>query len=268
MDRPVLSWGAAATAQPADIRSAWAQTPLTRAQRIGFAGAILTCTAGFAAAPLLTAEIVVGFAIVLAAGHMIFRAILWLAGLWALPQAVLARSDENLPLYSLIVPLYREANMAAGLAQALGRLDYPTEKLDILVALEADDSDTAQAFDALALPPHWRIVTVPDGVPRTKPRACNHALELARGTFVAIFDAEDRPDPGQIRAAVATFDAGGERLACIQARLHPDNARENVLTRLFALDFCQWFDAMLTGLQRLGFPVPLGGTSNHFRGIM
>jgi cellulose synthase/poly-beta-1,6-N-acetylglucosamine synthase-like glycosyltransferase len=261
MDRPVDSWGAAAAGAP----YAWAETPLTRPQRIGFLFLLLACTAGFIAMPLRTAEVLVGAAIILASGHMIFRAVLWLAGLWPMRQATPSRTDKELPVYSLIVPLYREANMAASLVSALGRLDYPADKLDILVALEADDAETAQAFGDISLPSHWRIVSVPDGFPRTKPRACNHALQLARGAFVAIYDAEDRPDPGQLRAAVATFDEGGEQLACIQARLFPDNARENVLTRLFALDFCQWFDAMLTGLQRLGFPVPLGGTSNHFR---
>lgn len=261
MERPVDERGAAA----ATPSGAWARVPLTGGQRISFVILALCCAGGFAATPSATAELLVGAIIVLASGHMILRAVLWLAGLWPMRQADPVRADADLPVYSIIVPLYREANMAAGLVTALGRLDYPLDKLDILVALEADDPHTAQAFERLCLPAHWRVVVVPDGVPRTKPRACNHALMLARGTFVAIYDAEDRPDPGQLRAAVATFDAGGENLACIQARLFPYNAGENVLTRLFALDFCQWFDAMLTGLQRLGFPVPLGGTSNHFR---
>jgi len=264
MDRPVKSWRSDSSEQHG-VRAEWARVPLTRAQRAVLAAVILTVTAGFVAQPIATGEILIGAAIILASGHMIFRTILWLAGLWPMPQALPKRSDDDLPIYSLIVPLYREANMAAGLVTALGKLDYPPGKLDILVALEVDDAETAQAFQAISLPAPWRIVTVPDGTPRTKPRACNHALDVARGAFVAIYDAEDRPDPGQLRDAVAAFDAGGENLACIQARLFPFNARENVLTRLFALDFCQWFDAMLTGLQRLGFPVPLGGTSNHFR---
>lgn len=221
--------------------------------------------AGFAVAPLLTAELLVGALIVLSSGHMIFRFAIWLAGLW--PQACpgLVRAEADLPVYSILVPLYHEANMAEELVAALGRLDYPVRRLDILVALEADDAETRAAFEALSPGPHWRIVTAPPGRPRTKPRACNVALTEARGAFVVVYDAEDRPEPDQLRRAVAAFDAGGPRLACLQARLFPFNARENVLTRLFALDFALWFDAMLTGLRRLGFPVPLGGTSNHFR---
>lgn len=263
MDLPAHGWRAVA---PHDAPAGdWAKVPLTGTQRAVLAGVVLTVTGGLAAAPTTTAEIAIFLVVALAAGHMIFRAVLWAVGLWPAPPASPRLSDADLPVYSLIIPLYREANMASGLADALGRLDYPAERLDILIALEADDLETAAAFAALQLPQHWRVVTVPDGAPRTKPRACNHALMLARGAFVAIYDAEDRPDPGQLRAAVAAFNAGGEHIGCLQARLFPFNARENVLTRLFALDFCQWFDAMLPGLERLGFPVPLGGTSNHFR---
>lgn len=264
MDRPVEDWAVDTTALAATT-SDWARTPLTSAQR----GTIVLLLAGSAAglliAPIVLAEVLVAAVIVLGAGHMIFRTLLWLAGLWPGRAPPPLRRESELPVYSLIVPLYREANMAAGLAAALDRIDYPRDRLDILIALESDHTETACAFAALSLGAHWRIVTVPDGLPRTKPRACNHALSLARGAFVVIYDAEDRPDPGQLRAAVAAFDAGGPHLVCIQARLFPFNAGENFITRLFALDFCQWFDAMLTGLHRLGFPVPLGGTSNHFR---
>lgn len=261
MDRPKEGWNAVAGSRG----GVWAAVPLTRAQRWTIAGLILMLTGGFAAAPLITAEAVIGVLIVLASGHMIFRLVIWLVGLPVDADPVLQRADADLPVYSVIVPLYREANMAAGLVAALDRLDYPKDRLDILVALEADDLETRAAFEALLPGLHWRLIVAPQGLPRTKPRACNVALEAARGKFVVVYDAEDRPEPDQLRRAVAAFDAGGARLVCLQARLFPYNARENAITRLFALDFALWFDAMLTGLQRLGFPVPLGGTSNHFR---
>ncbi len=264
MDRPTEGWSAVSVRR----RGVWADVPLTRTQLTTIAGLALIVTAGFAAAPRVTAELLIGSLIVLASGHMIFRFVIWLAGLRAQTTPALQRLDADLPVYSLIVPLYREANMAAGLVAALDGLSYPKDKLDILVALEDDDAETRAAFQALSPGPHWRIVVAPPGRPQTKPRACNVALGQARGDFVVIYDAEDRPDPDQLRRAVAAFDAGGAGLACLQARLFPFNARENALTRLFALDFALWFDAMLTGLQRLGFPVPLGGTSNHFRAAL
>lgn len=85
MDRPVEKWGVAAVTLPAAAPGDWARTPLTHAQRVTFAGLILVCTAGFVAMPMLAAEILIGATIVLASGHMMFRSVLWIAGLRALP---------------------------------------------------------------------------------------------------------------------------------------------------------------------------------------
>lgn len=261
MDRPAQGWKAVTGRH----EGVWADVPLTLAQQSALAALAILVAAGLLAAPRLTAELVIGALIVLAAGHMTFRFAIWLAGLARHRPAPSMRKDEDLPVYSIIVPLYREANMAASLIGALDRLAYPRDKLDILVTLEDEDAETKAAFEKLSLERHWRVIVAPQGLPRTKPRACNFALTEARGEFVVIYDAEDRPEPDQLRLAVAEFDAGGAGLACLQARLFPFNAREGIITRLFAIDFALWFDAMLSGLQRLGFPVPLGGTSNHFR---
>jgi glycosyltransferase XagB len=110
-----------------------------------------------------------------------------------------------------------------------------------------------------------KFVIVPAGRPQTKPRACNMGLVFSHGEFLVIYDAEDRPEPGQLREAVAAFRAAGDDLVCVQARLNYFNAKENLLTRMFTLEYSWWFDYMLPGLDRLRLPIPLGGTSNHFR---
>lgn len=265
MDRPVKGWNEIDTPARAGRGGVWAETPVTGTQKAGLAGIGVLAAVGFAFWPALAAEILIGALILLASGHMIFRCLLWAVGVSPQARPLARRADSELPVYSIIVPLYREANMAARLVDALERLDYPRDRLDILVALEPDDCETQAAFETLDLGAHWRVLVAPPGSPRTKPRACNAALTHALGAFTVVFDAEDRPEPQQLRDAVAIFDHGGERLACLQARLFPFNAQEKVITRLFALDFALWFDAMLSGLRRLGFPVPLGGTSNHFR---
>ncbi len=173
--------------------------------------------------------------------------------------------ETELPLYTVLVPLFREANMLAPLAQALGRLDYPKDKLDIKFVVEEDDAPTIAAARAIQSQGPFEIVAVPAGHPRTKPRACNYALHFARGAFTVIFDAEDRPEPDQLRKAVQAFAGNPASLACLQARLNFYNASENWLTKLFALDYALWFDMLLPALDRLGVPMPLGGTSNHFR---
>lgn len=176
-----------------------------------------------------------------------------------------AAADADLPAYSLLVPLYREATAAPGLVAALSRLDYPAHRLEILFITEADDEATRAVLTASQMTPVMRILTVPDGLPRTKPRALNYALQFTSGDLIAIYDAEDQPAPDQLRAAAAAFAAAGPKLACVQAPLVIYNAGKTVLTRQFALEYAALFDAVLPALQRLGLPLPLGGTSNHFR---
>ena len=147
----------------------------------------------------------------------------------------------------------------------MSALDYPKDQLEILFLTEADDYETRAALAASELAGHMRVITVPDGAPRTKPRALNYGLTFARGEFVAIYDAEDVPDPGQLRAAVAAFRSAGPETACVQARLSIYNPGRNFLTRQFTLEYAALFDGILPALDKLGLPLPLGGTSNHFR---
>jgi glycosyltransferase XagB len=138
---------------------------------------------------------------------------------------------SELPLYTIIVALYDEAAAARALVAALRRLDYPPEKLDIKLVLEPDDASTRAALDSLRLGAPFEIVLAPEIGPRTKPKALNAALALARGTFTAVFDAEDRPAPDQLHRALDVFLAEGEATACVQARLTIDNTRDGWLAR-------------------------------------
>ncbi|MBV8472206.1 MAG: glycosyltransferase, partial [Hyphomicrobiales bacterium] len=174
------------------------------------------------------------------------------------------QADEALPVYSIVAPLYREANMVARLARALEALDYPRAKLDIKLVVEADDAATLAAVRALELPPPYEIIIAPPGQPRTKPRALNIALAAVRGEFVVVYDAEDIPDPDQLRLAAARF-AADPGLDCLQARLTVENSGEAWLAHMFALEYAALFDLINPGLAALGLPIALGGTSNHFR---
>jgi cellulose synthase/poly-beta-1,6-N-acetylglucosamine synthase-like glycosyltransferase len=155
--------------------------------------------------------------------------------------------------------------MVPSLVQALTKLDWPAAKLDIKLVLEAADTETVAAACALDLPGNVEIVVVPDIAPRTKPKALNYALPLARGDYLVIYDAEDRPERDQLRQAFAAFHAGPPNLATVQARLNIYNAHANCLTRQFTIEYSALFDGLLPTLDRLKLPIPLGGTSNHFR---
>jgi cellulose synthase/poly-beta-1,6-N-acetylglucosamine synthase-like glycosyltransferase len=180
-------------------------------------------------------------------------------------DAAAERDDRRLPRYTVLVPVYREANVIGELMANLGALDYPAEKLEVLVLLESDDTETIEAARASRPPATVRLVIVPDAQPKTKPKACNVGLFLARGDLLVIYDAEDRPDPQQLRKAVAAFEKAGADTICMQARLRYWNYTTNVLTRMFSLEYGYWFGTMLPGLDRMALPIPLGGTSNHFR---
>jgi cellulose synthase/poly-beta-1,6-N-acetylglucosamine synthase-like glycosyltransferase len=186
--------------------------------------------------------------------------------LGAMPSPRCARLvDRDLPIYTIMAPLYREANAAPGLVAALRRLDYPLEKLDIKLLVEPDDVETREALAQLDLEPPFQVVVSPDIGPRTKPKALNVALPFARGAFTVIYDAEDRPEPGQLRRALDAFRTHDDRLACVQASLTIDNTADNWLTAMFTAEYAGQFDVFLPALTRLQMPLPLGGSSNHFR---
>lgn len=172
--------------------------------------------------------------------------------------------ETVLPVYTVLVALYREAPVIPQLIEALRSIDYPPDRLDVIFAVEAGDQETSAALFAAGLPSHMRIVVVPDGTPRTKPRALCYALSFARGSYVTVYDAEDQPEPDQLLKAVQAFSIAKPDLGCLQAPLNIYNRRESWLTRQFAIEYTALFDAILPAYVQLRIPVPLGGTSNHF----
>ena len=244
-----------------------ARTVITRAQSSCLLLVAAVLAALFARWPLATCAVLVAS---MSAGFMastMFRAILAWIGARSRPEPEHAARlpDALLPVYTILVPLYREANVLPRLARSLLLIDYPHDRLDIKILVENDDHETVTAAAELAGRGPFEILTVPHGTPRTKPRACNYGLSFARGEFAVIYDAEDRPERDQLRKAAAAFRRQPADVACLQAHLNFYNANENWLTRLFALDYALWFDVLLPGLDRMGVPMPLGGTSNHFR---
>jgi cellulose synthase/poly-beta-1,6-N-acetylglucosamine synthase-like glycosyltransferase len=178
----------------------------------------------------------------------------------------IALLDESaLPTYTILVPLYHEHTIAEQLIEALQKLDYPTTKLDVKLLLEEDDPFTLAAVRRTRLPAHFHVVIVPYAEPRTKPKACNYGLLHARGEVVVIYDAEDIPDPLQLKKAVVAMRKSAANVVCVQAKLNYWNREQNLLTRWFTAEYSQWFDLFLPGLDAIGGPIPLGGTSNHFR---
>jgi cellulose synthase/poly-beta-1,6-N-acetylglucosamine synthase-like glycosyltransferase/glycosyltransferase involved in cell wall biosynthesis len=174
-------------------------------------------------------------------------------------------NPKKLPIYSILCPLYREGNVLPQFVEAMDKFDYPKNKLDILLLLEENDPETIAAAKKLALPSHYRIVVVPHSMPKTKPKACNYGLSLAKGEYVVIYDAEDKPDADQLKKSYLGFQKVSSKVVCLQAKLNYYNPSHNLLTRLFTAEYSLWFDVVLPGLQSVNTTIPLGGTSNHFK---
>lgn len=249
-----------------------ARTVFTRSQIVAAWAMLTAFCGGLIAAPIATLIALNAIMGAFYLGNFVFKGILvWVgahrqqANATALEAEVKLLRDEDLPTFTILVPMFKEPEVLPILAGALRKLDYPQAKLDIKIVLEEGDHETIDAAKSLGLEGIFEIIRVPASQPQTKPKACNYALRYARGDYLVIYDAEDKPEPDQLKKVVVAFRQAPTNTACIQCRLNYYNAEENWLTRLFTLDYSLWFDMMLPGLERLKIPIPLGGTSNHFK---
>nr|WP_280522648.1 glycosyltransferase family 2 protein [Brevirhabdus pacifica] len=174
-------------------------------------------------------------------------------------------AQARLPMVSVLVPLLREERITERLMQRLGRLDYPSDRLEICLIVEERDRPTRAGLSCASLPDHVRVIVVPHGPLRTKPRALNFALPFCRGSIIGIYDAEDAPEPDQIRKVVQHLFQAGSRVACVQCVLDYYNTDTNWLSRCFTIEYATWFRVVLPGFEGLGLPIPLGGTSLFIR---
>ena len=240
-----------------------AHLDLSRASRFGFAAGLLGLLVLAVLAPFFAKPVfvpLVGLILAVPAGLR-----LW-AALAPPPEQAPAPvlDDTELPVYTVLLPLRDEAHMVRQLSNAMRDIDYPPEKLHVLFLVEQRSPETVAAVIGQLHDPRFELLLVPDALPRTKPKALNYALPFVRGEHLVVYDAEDIPEAGQLRRAASTFAVRPE-IDCLQAELVVDNAAESWLTALFAGEYAGQFGLMLPLLARLGLPMPLGGTSNHFR---
>ena len=173
--------------------------------------------------------------------------------------------DADLPFYTVMIAAYREAAVIGKLIENIGRFEYPADRLEVLLLIEEDDEETLETLSHIDAGSQFKLVVVPPGEPRTKPKALNFGLTMARGEIVAVFDVEDTPDILQLRRSAVALSRFGPEVACLQAKLSYGNAEHNFITRSFTIEYAMWFSFFLPGLASLNAPIPLGGTSNHFR---
>lgn len=182
------------------------------------------------------------------------------------PARLSLTNPGRLPRVSVLVPLFREREIAGRLVQRLDRLTYPKALLDVILVLEERDDVTRDTLAATDLPAWMWVIEVPaHGCLTTKPRAMNYALDFCRGEIVGVWDAEDAPAPDQIEHVVARFARAAPEVVCLQGILDYYNPRSNWRARGFTIEYASWFRIVLHGIARLGLVVPLGGTTLFFR---
>lgn len=176
-----------------------------------------------------------------------------------------AIDEKELPIYTILIPVYKEKEVIKTLIKNIENIDYPQYKLDVCILLEEDDVETIEVINSMNLPGNYRAVIVPDCKPRTKPKACNYGLIRAKGKYVVIYDAEDRPEPDQLKKVYLCYKKLPDSYVCVQAKLNYFNSSQNILTKWFTQEYSMWFELLLVGIMQMNTPIPLGGTSNHFK---
>lgn len=222
----------------------------------------------------LSLIILLSIATVFYAGDVLFNLYLVVTSLYSKTDNLIEKSelsllqDESLPTYTILCPLYKEGAVLPQFLKAITALDYPKDKMQVLLLLEEDDTETISLANKLILPAFVSLEIVPTSQPKTKPKACNLGLKKATGDYIVVYDAEDMPEKDQLKKAVLAFQKLPTNTICVQAKLSFYNDTQNILTRLFTAEYALWFDVILPGLQRLHAPIPLGGTSNHFKTVL
>ena len=198
----------------------------------------------------------------------ILKALLFKCSIATNPQKInfpRKKYKGKIPVYTIFIPLYKEVRKLREIIKYINNLNYPKSKLDVKFIVEADDRETNKALAILKLPKYVHVIKVPKSFPRTKPKAMNYAISYVKGKYLCIYDAEDKPDPDQLLKALQAFKELPKEYACVQARLNFYNPNENILTKFFSIEYSLWFEYLLKGLNLYNLPIPLGGTSNHFK---
>jgi len=172
-------------------------------------------------------------------------------------------SMESLPMISIVVPVKDEEKVVDRLLRALLRLDYPPEKMEILIVEDGSSDRTVEICMEYVrrYPLQVRLLHKP--VSNGKPSALNYALKHAKGEILAFFDADNVPEPDTLQRVIRYF--GDSSVAAVQGRLCVINADENMLTKFVSYEEAAWCEAYLRGKDALNLFVHLKGSCQFIR---
>jgi len=173
--------------------------------------------------------------------------------------------DSELPIYSILIPLYKEASVLKQIVSVINNLNYPKNKLDVKLLLEEDDLETINAVKKMKLPRYFETVIIPHSFPKGKPKALNIGLTKIKGKYLTIYDAEDIVDRDQLKKVYLVFKNAPDNVGCVHSKLNFYNKNQNWLTKIFTTEYTYWYELCMPWLIKDQYIVPFGGNSVHFK---
>lgn len=177
-----------------------------------------------------------------------------------------APSPREWPGVSILVPAHNEEIVMAGTLESLLHLDYPQDRMEIIVIDDSSTDRTRRVIEhMMATDRRLKLVGIPPGLGgRGKSHALNQALRHAGYDFVAVYDADNAPEPQSLRMLVAELVAD-TRLAAAVGKVRTMNRGTNFLTRCVNIEFISFQWIIQAGRWRLLRLASLPGTNYVIR---
>ena len=167
------------------------------------------------------------------------------------------------PKFSIIVPTKDEEAVIGRCLNGLLDLDYPKDKLEIIIVDGNSTDGTCKICSDFSAKYPGTFKVVNEKKSKGKPAALNLALPYATGEIVGVFDADSVPEKDVLRKVASHL--GDKQLIAVQGRTTSLNEKKNILTRVAAAEEKAWFQALLSGREKLKLFVPLNGSCQFIR---
>jgi len=180
-------------------------------------------------------------------------------------RGVEVRSEE-LPGVSILVPAHNEEVVLGSAIESLLHLDYPRDRMEIIVIEDSSTDRTRRVVEhMMAVDRRLKLVSIPPGLGgQGKSHALNLGLPYASHDLIAVYDADNLPEPGSLRDLVAELMADSS-LAAAVGKVRTLNRVTNFLTRCINVEFISFQWIMQAGRWRLFRLASLPGTNYVIR---
>ena len=177
--------------------------------------------------------------------------------------AVPTEKIAECPKFSIIIPTKNEEAVIRRCLTGVMNIDYPKDKMQIIIVDGKSEDNTYKICSEFAEKYPENIKIISEKTVKGKPAALNLALPFINGEIVGTFDADSYPEKDALSKAASYFN--DEKIAALQGRTTAINEKSNALTRVIAMEEKAWFQALLSGREKLQLFVPLAGSCQFVR---